>query len=67
MNYILTSSAKRDVNDIWDYIANDSIEAAGFWMLWSQHWSSWRRVRERAIGVRSWRTSGTVSFWSTAI
>jgi plasmid stabilization system protein ParE len=26
--YILTPSAKRDVNDIWDYIAADSIEAA---------------------------------------
>ena len=26
--YVLTPSAKRDVNDIWDYIANDSIEAA---------------------------------------
>jgi len=26
--YILTPSAKRDVNDIWDYIANDSIDAA---------------------------------------
>ena len=26
--YILTPSAKRDINDIWDYIANDSIEAA---------------------------------------
>lgn len=26
--YVLTPSAKPDVNDIWDYIANDSIEAA---------------------------------------
>lgn len=26
--YVLTPSAKRDVNEIWDYIANDSIEAA---------------------------------------
>jgi plasmid stabilization system protein ParE len=26
--YVLTPSAKRDINDIWDYIANDSIEAA---------------------------------------
>jgi plasmid stabilization system protein ParE len=26
--YVLTPSAKRDVNDIWDYIAHDSIEAA---------------------------------------
>ena len=26
--YVLTPSAKRDVNDIWDYIANDSMEAA---------------------------------------
>ena len=26
--YVLTPSAKRDVNDIWDYIANDNIEAA---------------------------------------
>jgi plasmid stabilization system protein ParE len=26
--YVLTPSAKRDINDIWDYIAADSIEAA---------------------------------------
>jgi plasmid stabilization system protein ParE len=26
--YVLTPSATKDVNDIWDYIANDSIEAA---------------------------------------
>ena len=26
--HVLTPSAKRDVNDIWDYIANDNIEAA---------------------------------------
>jgi toxin ParE1/3/4 len=26
--YVLTPSAKRDINDIWDYISNDSIEAA---------------------------------------
>jgi plasmid stabilization system protein ParE len=25
--YVLTPSAKRDVNEIWDCIANDSIEA----------------------------------------
>ena len=27
--FVLTPSAKRDVNEIWDYPANDSIEAAG--------------------------------------
>ena len=26
--YVLTPSARRDVNDIWDYIASDNIEAA---------------------------------------
>lgn len=26
--YVLTPRAKRDVNDIWDYIASDNIEAA---------------------------------------
>ena len=26
--YVLTPSATKDLNDIWDYIANDSIEAA---------------------------------------
>ena len=26
--FILTPRAKQDVNDIWDYIANDNIEAA---------------------------------------
>jgi plasmid stabilization system protein ParE len=26
--FVLTPRAKRDVNDIWDYIADDSIEAA---------------------------------------
>jgi toxin ParE1/3/4 len=26
--YVLTPSAERDINDIWDYIANDNIEAA---------------------------------------
>jgi antitoxin ParD1/3/4/toxin ParE1/3/4 len=27
--FVLTPRARRDVNDIWDYIAEDSIEAAG--------------------------------------
>ena len=27
--FILTPRAQQDVNDIWDYIANDNIEAAG--------------------------------------
>jgi plasmid stabilization system protein ParE len=26
--FILTPRAKRDINDIWDYIANDNIQAA---------------------------------------
>jgi plasmid stabilization system protein ParE len=26
--FILTSRAKQDVNEIWDYIANENIEAA---------------------------------------
>ena len=26
--FLLTPRAKQDVNDIWDYIADDSIEAA---------------------------------------
>jgi plasmid stabilization system protein ParE len=26
--YVLTPSAKRDINDIWSYIANDNIDAA---------------------------------------
>lgn len=26
--FVLTPSAKRDVNDIWDYIADDNIDAA---------------------------------------
>jgi len=26
--YVLTPSATKDLNDIWDYIANDSVEAA---------------------------------------
>jgi len=26
--FVLTPRAKQDVNDIWDYIANDNIEAA---------------------------------------
>jgi plasmid stabilization system protein ParE len=26
--FILTPSAERDISDIWDYIADDSIEAA---------------------------------------
>jgi hypothetical protein len=27
--YVLTPSAKRDVNDIWDYIANDNSSRLG--------------------------------------
>ena len=26
--FVLTPRAKKDLNDIWDYIANDNIEAA---------------------------------------
>jgi len=26
--YVLTPSAKKDINDIWDYIASDNIKAA---------------------------------------
>jgi plasmid stabilization system protein ParE len=33
----LTPSARQDLNDIWNYIAVDNMEAAnGFWMLWNR-------------------------------
>ena len=39
--YVLTPSAMRDVNDIWNYIASDNLEAADRRM-------NCRAVRERA-------------------
>jgi toxin ParE1/3/4 len=45
--YVLTPSAKRDLNDIWDYIANDNIEAADRVLdALDQQWSSLRRIPE---------------------
>lgn len=50
--FVLTPRAKQDVNDIWDYIADDNIEAADRVLdAWKSQWSSWRRIP--AIGARS--------------
>ena len=50
--FVLTPRAKQDVNDIWDYIADDNIEAADrFLMRSTTRWSSWRKNP----GIGHWR------------
>jgi plasmid stabilization system protein ParE len=60
--FVLTASAKQDVNNIWDFIANDSIEAAD-WVLDALD-NAMVKHRALATGARNRPTNGTVSFRS---
>jgi hypothetical protein len=53
--FILTPRAKQDVTDIWDYIADDNIEAAGRVLdaNWTTPWSTWQRIPVSATGERT--------------
>jgi plasmid stabilization system protein ParE len=50
--YVLTPRAKRDINDIWDYIANDSIEAADR-VIDALEWAMIKLAKRPGIG--HWR------------
>jgi len=50
--FILTPRAKRDVNEIWDYIAGDSIEAADRVLKALEHAM---RMLARNPGTGHWR------------
>jgi len=54
--YVLTPSATKDVNDVWDYVANDSIEAADRVLIAFKN-------PALVIGAKSWPTNDTVSYW----
>ena len=44
--FVLTPLAARDLNEIWDYLANDSIEAATeCWTPWRKRCTGWRRIQ----------------------
>lgn len=51
-SYVLTPSARRDVNDIWDYIAGDNLEAADRVLL---HLESAMAKLARTPGIGHWR------------
>jgi toxin ParE1/3/4 len=43
---VLTPRAKQDLNDIWDFIADDDIGAADRVLdALERRWSSWRRTQ----------------------
>jgi plasmid stabilization system protein ParE len=63
--FILTPRAAQDVSDIWDYIADDSIEAADR-VLEALEKAMYicRKTPESDTCVKNWPTAATASFWS---
>jgi len=66
--FILTSRAAQDVSDIWDYIADDSIEAADR-VLEALEKAMYRLSKTPGIVTcaKNWPTVATASFWSIPI
>jgi plasmid stabilization system protein ParE len=61
--FILTPRAKQDVNDIWDFIADDSIEAADRVLNALENaMVTLAKTPASAIGGKSWPTDATGSF-----
>ena len=66
--FILTPRARQDVNDIWDYIAGDNIEAADHVLdALNNAMVKLAKLPASATGGRNWPTNGTASFWSIRI
>jgi toxin ParE1/3/4 len=62
--FILTPRAAQDVSDIWDYIADDSIEAADR-VLEALEKAMYRLSKNPGIGhMREELAAATASFWS---
>jgi plasmid stabilization system protein ParE len=63
--FVLTARAQQDVSDIWDYIADDNIDAAGR-VLDALNGAMVKLATSPGIG--HWREerriNATVSFWS---
>jgi plasmid stabilization system protein ParE len=63
--FVLTPRARQDVNDIWDYIADDNIEAADRVLgALDNAMVKLAKTQASATGAKNRSTSGTVSFWS---
>lgn len=60
------AAAKQDINDIWDYVAADNIEAAST-VLDALETALAKLAKHPSIGHwrKNWPTNGTGSFWST--
>jgi plasmid stabilization system protein ParE len=66
--FVLTPRAKQDLNDIWDYIADDNIEAADQVLeALESAMLKLARILASVIGVKISPTSGTDSFWCVHI
>lgn len=63
-SFILTPRAVQDVSDIWDYIAEDSIEAADRVLATLEKtMHRWRRIPASAACAKNWPIAVTASFW----
>jgi toxin ParE1/3/4 len=66
--FVLTPLAEQDLSDIWDYIANDNIEAADRVLdALERPFASWQRTPASATCAKNWPTVGTASFQSIRI
>ena len=64
--FILTPRAEQDVEDIWDYIANDRIEAADRVLAGLEKATHRLAKNPRMVTcAKNWPTAVTASFWST--
>ena len=62
--FILTPAAKQDLNEVWEYIANDNIEAADRVLdALERRWLGWRRTPASGTGARNLVANNIVSFW----
>ncbi len=62
--FILTPRAEQDVSDIWDYIAEDSIEADDRVLAaLEKSMCSLATIQASVIFARNWLTAATASFW----
>ena len=66
--FVFTPLAARDLNEIWDYLASDSIQAADRVLVaLKKRCTGWQKIQARDTGEKTLPTAGTASSWSIHI
>jgi plasmid stabilization system protein ParE len=61
-SFVFTPLAARDLNEIWDYLAGDSIEAADRVLdAVEKRCAVWQKIPAKATGEMTLPTAGTAS------